>query len=244
MGSNSHPSWIVRSPTGRSSCGRLTSQSLSILTFCSSIQNVMSSGSKRMKWPTLTKGTRLSATRRRICRGEVASHPARTSMSTSRRWVGDVEGPGCRVSVLAWLLPSDSGGPVSNGDIDAGIIAHPIGGRLVHGGTPREHGKRAPAARYLISRSRYGICSPVTNRYRASSSFRSRRTSLWLGRPLGCPLRSSKRANQVAQCRSSRERERAPSRVVSVRRPSPSRCCLEGGVLVTLHHPSGALRTG
>ena len=84
----------------------------------------MSSGSKRMKWPTLTKGTRLSATRRRICRGEVASHSARTSISTSRRCAGGAGGPGRLVSVLAWLLPPGFGGPVSNGDIDADVIAH------------------------------------------------------------------------------------------------------------------------
>jgi hypothetical protein len=87
----------------------------------------------------------------------------------------------------------------------------------------------------------YGICSPVTNRRKASSSFRSRRISLWLGRLVDSSLRSSKRVNHLAQLRSSRER--APSRVVPAGRPPPFRRRLEDGVLLMPHHPQGASRT-
>jgi hypothetical protein len=132
---------------------------------------------------------------------------------------------------------------VSNGDTDAGVIAHPIGGRLGHDGAPRDHGKRAAGARWPCSRPGYGICSPDTNRRRDSSSFRSRRTSLWLGRPAGPSRRSLKRANHPAQLRSSRERERAPSRGDPARGPSPFRRCLEDGLLFMPRHPRGVSRT-
>ncbi len=164
----------------------------------------MSSGSKRIKCPTLTKGTRLSATRRRICLGDVASHSARMSISRSRRCVGDA-GPGRLVSVLAWSFP-DSGSPVSNGDKDADDIAHTVDrGGPVRGGASRDQHKLVSDARWWRARPPYGICSPVTSRRRASSSFRSRRISLRLGRPLGCSKRSSNRANHWAQLRASYE---------------------------------------
>jgi hypothetical protein len=63
----------------------------------------------------------------------------------------------------------------------------------------------ALVATCLRSHRPYGICSPVTNRRRASSSFCSRRTSLQLGRPLGRSERSSNRANHWAQLRASYE---------------------------------------
>ncbi len=179
----------------------------------------MSSGSKRMKWPTLTNGTRLSATRRRICRGEVASHSARTSMSRSRRCAGAAERPRRITVVLAWLLPPDSAGSVCNGDNGVDVTRHLVDGSRRSYGAPRSLRELDPSATWECDHPPYGICSPVTNRRNASSSFRSRRTSLRLGRPAGPPERSSNRANHWAQFRASYEPYRSTRLTFLDRRP-------------------------
>jgi len=128
----------------------------------------------------------------------LASHSARTSMSRSRRCAGAAGRPRRITVVLAWLLPPDSAGSVCNGDNGVDVTRRLVDGSRRSYGAPRSLRELDPSATWECDHPPYGICSPVTNRRNASSSFRSRRTSLRLGRPSGPPERSSNRANHWA----------------------------------------------